>query len=223
MVAVMRLPVGPHPHSHGENGMFTPPVYSFAGSSPLTRGKRTSRTARSVREGLIPACAGKTAGSFPEWSPFGAHPHSRGENLSVVALYDSGSGSSPLTRKKHVRRACRPPRPGFIPAHAGRTQARPWTSWLPPARPRSREENPADDEWLMGCCSSSPLTRGKQAASRGCCVAAWLIPAHAGKTKCLSVDVVGNSAHPRSRGENCLVVLRWTGRCGSSPLTRGKL
>ena len=99
MVAVMRLPVGPHPHSHGENGMFTPPVYSFAGSSPLTRGKRTSRTARSVREGLIPACAGKTAGSFPEWSPFGAHPHSRGENLSVVALYDSGSGSSPLTRK----------------------------------------------------------------------------------------------------------------------------
>ena len=80
MVAVMRLPVGPHPHSHGENGMFTPPVYSFAGSSPLTRGKLDPQSDQRNAHGLIPAHAGKTLRALARVKRLRAHPRSRGEN-----------------------------------------------------------------------------------------------------------------------------------------------
>ena len=50
-----------------------------------------------------------------------------------------------------------------------------------------------------------------------------LIPAHAGKTadSIRSISPVG--AHPRSRGENAISRPSIISRCGSSPLTRGKL
>ena len=80
MVAVMRLPVGPHPHSHGENGMFTPLVYSFAGSSPLTRGKLDPQSDQRNAHGLIPAHAGKTLRALARVKRLRAHPRSHGEN-----------------------------------------------------------------------------------------------------------------------------------------------
>ena len=64
------------------------------------------------------------------------------------------------------------------------------------AHPHSRGENASFGRGTPLATGSSPLTRGKQAASRGCCATARLIPAHTGKT-------------PPSTG--------------SSPLTRGKL
>ena len=70
---------------------------------------------------------------------------------------------------------------------------------------------------------SSPLTRGKQAASRGCCVAARLIPANAGKTFCVPAIRAWTRAHPHSRGENTTKKRSVPIRTGSSPLTRGKL
>ena len=69
---------------------------------------------------------------------------------------------------------------------------------------------------------SSPLTRGKLLAIEPLEVSRRLIPAHAGKTDVPGVGESGDSAHPRSRGENLIgapVVLR---AGGSSPLTRGK-
>ena len=69
---------------------------------------------------------------------------------------------------------------------------------------------------------SSPLTRGKQAASRGCCIAARLIPTHAGKTATRTTPRPGTPAHPHSRGENCVLRIRLRCSLGSSPLTRGK-
>ena len=150
-----------HPHSRGENQERTAPMPGPLGSSPLTQGKRCMilPTGRPVR--LIPTHAGKTAGSFPEWSPFGAHPRSRGENASAVSAAYPASGSS-------------------------------------------------------------PLTRGKQAASRGCCVAARLIPAHAGKTTSTATRACFAWAHPRSRGENERPSFLRSPQLGSSPLTRGK-
>ena len=131
-------------------------------------------------------------------------------------------GSPPLTRGKPVRRRLVRFWVGLIPAHAGRTQARPWTSWLPPARPRSREENPADDEWLMGCCGSSPLTRGKLTQPKLLSATGRLVPAHAGKTRLAASSWTARRAHPRSRGENKRMNLVEGSPSGSCPLTRGK-
>ena len=69
---------------------------------------------------------------------------------------------------------------------------------------------------------SSPLTRGKQAASCGCCVAARLIPTHAGKTLPNHDQTGVSKPHPRSRGENSVYGIAITAMSGSSPLTRGK-
>ena len=50
-----------------------------------------------------------------------------------------------------------------------------------------------------------------------------LIPAHAGKTRTLSLMVFISWAHPRSRGENTNPPMTRRPASGSSPLTRGKL
>ena len=49
-----------------------------------------------------------------------------------------------------------------------------------------------------------------------------LIPAHAGKTESPREGLTHVVAHPRSRGENFLMLLRLVTCPGSSPLTRGK-
>ena len=49
-----------------------------------------------------------------------------------------------------------------------------------------------------------------------------LIPAHAGKTVCVCPIAGWKAAHPRSRGENHVMVMTRVCRVGSSPLTRGK-
>ena len=69
---------------------------------------------------------------------------------------------------------------------------------------------------------SSPLTRGKRQRHRGRNQGDGLIPAHAGKTRARARGFGRRWAHPRSRGENPKRSASKAGRCGSSPLTRGK-
>ena len=90
------------------------------------------------------------------------------------------------------------------------------------AHPRSRGEKLGDDALSATPTGASPLTRGKQAASRDCCVAARLIPAHARKTTCIPKRQSALRAHPRSRGENVSPPAGRPRRPGSSPLTRRK-
>ena len=132
-------------------------------------------------------------------------------------------GSSPLTRGK--RRPCwaRRPRPGLIPAHAGKTPCGLVEARTSAAHPRSRGENwrtGALTVWLWG---SSPLTRGKPARPVVGASGWGLIPAHAGKTAFATRWSRASVAHPRSRGENMMQVKGDNGIEGSSPLTRGKL
>ena len=163
MVAVMRLPVGPHPHSHGENGMFTPLVYSFAGSSPLTRGKLDPQSDQRNAHGLIPAHAGKTR-KWPRLtrSPV-AHPRSRRENRPCDSHSAAIAGSSPLTRGKPSAAPLGDPQWRLIPAHAGKTAHCLGSGPATWAHPRSRGENEAHCLVPSGVYGSSPLTRGKQA------------------------------------------------------------
>ena len=121
---VSARPHGPraHPRSRGENTGGQLSGRRCVGSSPLTRGKRPTRTrpaptrgssplTRGKRRfglrgggagGLIPAHAGKTDGASRHPSPSRAHPRSRGENSSAPWLTGCFHGSSPLTRGKPV-------------------------------------------------------------------------------------------------------------------------
>ena len=132
----------------------------------------------------------------------GAHPRSRGENSLKLECDAPLSGSSPLTRGKHRR-------------SLGRSRT-------PVAHPRSRGENGRPVHEAHGRPGSSPLTRGKRFRVHGRRRGHRLIPAHAGKTWCLTARSALKTAHPRSRGENGHGSARASAPAGSSPLTRGK-
>ena len=89
-----------HPRSRGENLTRLALTIEGAGSSPLTRGKRTPSRRDRDRRRLIPAHAGKTTRRLPARPRWRAHPRSRGENCRVRGRRGREAGSSPLTRGK---------------------------------------------------------------------------------------------------------------------------
>ena len=182
MVAVMRLPVGLHPRSHGENVIDDGEARTGGGSSPLTRGKRGARHDLVDCVRLIPAHAGKTVPQGPRRSVSRAHPRSREENYAGASDVLRRNGSSPLTRGKRHACSARPVRDRLIPAHAGKTSPIRTRQSPSGAHPRSRREN---KQLLVAAASqrgSSPLTRGKLSSGHDGSFQRGLIPAHAGKT-----------------------------------------
>ena len=191
-----------HPRSRGENGLLLRGVDKATGSSPLTRGKRSGRAARTQTRG--------------------DHPRSRGENLGDAEAPGYHWGSSPLTRGKRLTDLDQSQTLGIIPAHAGKTRTRPDLIRAPGDHPRSRGENHTRkilNPWLGG---SSPLTRGKLASVSSNAPCARIIPAHAGKTTPRRRTPLTSRDHPRSRGENMTQPGEDMQATGSSPLTRGK-
>ena len=110
-----------HPRSRGENNPTTATFLAERGSSPLTRGKQLRASRPFARSGLIPAHAGKTRVVVLRAGQVGAHPRSRGENISMHENLGSWSGSSPLTRGKRNELLQRLRVRRLIPAHAGKT------------------------------------------------------------------------------------------------------
>ena len=191
-----------HPRSRGENGGVHCLRRREEGSSPLTRGKLHQTVEWNHSIGLIPAHAGKTM--RPGLSPRegGAHPRSRGENITKTPAGVRIRGSSPLTRGKPGRTGARAVTRRLIPAHAGKTPARSRNNATGPAHPRSRGENSPPGGATVSSEGSSPLTRGKR--------------------KRISRKIDNSRAHPRSRGENTRPASIDGWSMGSSPLTRGK-
>ncbi len=130
-----------HPRSRGENAEYGLEDNPDLGSSPLTRGKRPRHALPRSELRLIPAHAGKTWS--PGWpgSSGQAHPRSRGENALMAEWGFPQSGSSPLTRGKHVPVVQGHLVGRLIPAHAGKTSLSAAWTVIEGAHPRSRGEN----------------------------------------------------------------------------------
>ena len=153
---------------------------------------------------------------------YAAHPRSRGENLPQIASLIPTVGSSPLTRGKQGEKCTLTLAARLIPAHAGKTVASAHMCVDQEAHPRSRGENPSASRAGLLRPGSSPLTRGKRSLHLQPRNPGRLIPAHAGKTADAATAQGLDWAHPRSRGENQIQVLKAHLGDGSSPLTRGK-
>ena len=151
-----------------------------------------------------------------------AHPRSRGENNHLDSPAHYELGSSPLTRGKRDAPIDLGELARLIPAHAGKTDWHLCAFRSGRAHPRSRGENNAQSVAAATGKGSSPLTRGKHAVPRVRDHRPRLIPAHAGKTHSRFRTARTWRAHPRSRGENCLLASACRLIQGSSPLTRGK-
>ena len=113
-----------HPRSRGVYPL-VPRLYDgIQGSSPLARGLLGEDPAGIELGGIIPARAGFTRGPRAECDPSWDHPRSRGVYVRQTSSSPRISGSSPLARGLHPRRAPQRLPPRIIPARAGFTRGR---------------------------------------------------------------------------------------------------
>ena len=210
-----------HPRSRGVYRRGAPDGGRDAGSSPLARGLPTGQAMRLALRGIIPARAGFTCRS---WQPVvcpADHPRSRGVYLASAPAAWSASGSSPLARGLQLQPVFAQLTPRIIPARAGFTAGRPWSSGEGADHPRSRGVYVPPPVHRRPPPGSSPLARGLREAS----VREWfrerIIPARAGFTRRPETRARTSTDHPRSRGVYRHSVLESSNHAGSSPLARG--
>ena len=113
-----------HPRVCGENESMAYWESYEEGSPPRVRGKQGAHVKCGNRQGITPACAGKTL-ARPRESGFNRdHPRVCGENRLLVVKKNPGEGSPPRVRGKpnflwHKRKSL-----GITPACAGKTRTR---------------------------------------------------------------------------------------------------
>ena len=171
--------------------------------------------------GLIPARAGNTLQPRHTRINTRAHPRSRGEHCPAPGRLAAVLGSSPLARGTltAILRACG--RVGLIPARAGNTGEKLYSSGVAGAHPRSRGEHIGAVYVSVSVVGSSPLARGTRFIPDALMQSSGLIPARAGNTRLIRSRVSEMRAHPRSRGEHSSRRLVIPSSLGSSPLARG--
>ena len=174
------------------------------------------------REGLIPACAGKTAMRHVPSGVVAAHPRVCGENEHQEAVKAQYSGSSPRVRGKPAAASTFPALSGLIPACAGKTRGCSRAGTPRPAHPRACGENDVHAEASVRFEGSSPRVRGKRAPPSSAGHRGRLIPARAGKTRKPPASPPPETAHPRACGENDVPAAPVLPQLGSSPRVRGK-
>ena len=145
----------------GENFDFHLPHLLPPGSSPRVRGKRNIGPSKTLKAGLIPACAGKTHSSSLNRFSTRAHPRVCGENSRWSAWATPARGSSPRVRGKLPRESDSTARNRLIPACAGKTRNLSPRSVHLAAHPRVCGENVGVVRDEIARQGSSPRVRGK--------------------------------------------------------------
>ena len=186
---------GEHVCEHGR-------VHPIRGSSPHVRGAPNLKTDYLPVPGIIPACAGSTISSMRYRIMAWDHPRMCGEHNDAGYLNGPTTGSSPHVRgalyyiflrhpvkgsSPHVRGAQRQDRFnqsgfGIIPACAGSTSRRTWTSCMTRDHPRMCGEHHVPVQEYVPAAGSSPHVRGAREADNGRARLAGIIPACAGST-----------------------------------------
>jgi len=110
-----------HPRIRGEHARTSGARERRAGSSPHTRGARSSRRRLSKALGIIPAYAGSTAYNALQRPGWGDHPRIRGEHARRGRTGPGRAGSSPHTRGALVVSHPILSEYRIIPAYAGST------------------------------------------------------------------------------------------------------
>ena len=171
------------------------------GSSPRVRGAGLRPGRDRPLRGIIPACAGSSAGLGSSCPARWDHPHVCGEQWVSIDYGITNPGSSPRMRGAVDRDVVLAVVLGIIPARAGSscksdTRARsPWDHPRACGEQRQLEIVP----WLYG--GSSPRVRGAGSPCRGCRSGSW--------------------DHPRACGEQPSSSLAKFLAVGSSPRVRG--
>ena len=192
---------GDHPRIRGEHVGERLPVGRPYGSSPHTRGARSSVCIDCRTPRIIPAYAGSTTGcSGCHWRARD-HPRIRGEHFVLTAGHPPDEGSSPHTRGARRRPRVYPISSRIIPAYAGSTASAIARATSTQDHPRIRGEH-----------------RGRP---RVYPISSRIIPAYAGSTGPAQKGALDGRDHPRIRGEHIVAWMAKHENAGSSPHTRG--
>ena len=173
-----------------------------SGSSPLARGTQPEPGAVCHHGRFIPAGAGNTPFGLVASRSQPVHPRWRGEHMPSKVRNEPSYGSSPLARGT---RSCRRPDQEvvrFIPAGAGNTPRSDGQKEWCAVHPRWRGEHNTPTTAPAAPGGSSPLARGTRNAVKPRIGNGRFIPAGAGNTLGLLVQVVDHAVHPRWRGEH---------------------
>ena len=111
---------GAIPAQAGKPFQYVPPPAIEEGLSPAQAGNRRHRRHAGARRGAIPAQAGKPPSSRSTYGLIRGHPRAGGETICAATSSFLVAGPSPRRRGNpgtHVRGT---PRPGAIPAQAGK-------------------------------------------------------------------------------------------------------
>ena len=210
-----------HPRSRGVYGLAHVYLYLTCGSSPLARGLLGVGRVRDSSRGIIPARAGFTRRPLGVTGPYTYHPRSRGVYRRTRAGLATHLGSSPLARGLRTLVVFIGVPSGIIPARAGFTFTRPYTSSYVRDHPRSRGVYQDTCHAAHKSPGSSPLARGLPRPVSESIRFRRIIPARAGFTfSLLSIHRLPQD-HPRSRGVYSSSSSSNHIKNGSSPLARG--
>ena len=176
--------------------------FPVSGSSPHTRGARSSRPRTACLPGIIPAYAGSTRWRRRASGTGRDHPRIRGEHVPKAIFSPKLRGSSPHTRGARQTGLEYGLRERIIPAYAGSTMASYRLDLMTQDHPRIRGEH-VDYECLTTCYDgSSPHTRGAHVDPESLTLEDRIIPAYAGSTASPASIPATVRDHPRIRGEH---------------------
>ena len=150
-----------HPRLRGENYVRKDYSDDLPGSPPLARGKPPSPLLRCSRDGITPACAGKTLHVALMDVANKDHPRLRGENVRPLENLVIFQGSPPLARGKLSADEWRLLEGRITPACAGKTRTTGWITRILRDHPRLRGENISIFGSSSSISGSPPLARGK--------------------------------------------------------------
>ena len=115
-----------HPRMRGKDLPATGRRLRGLGSPPHARGRLQKRFSYEFRNGITPACAGKTSGPPTRSLRRRDHPRMRGEDGAMSCLGRTSRGSPPHARGRRRGERNRESPNGITPACAGKTaQAHP--------------------------------------------------------------------------------------------------
>ena len=103
LARIFREALGDHPRVCGEHLWYCPHGQRYEGSSPRMRGTLSLRSARKMRQGIIPAYAGNTISAASCICSSRDHPRVCGEHMNVNVDIDNATGSSPRMRGTHAQ------------------------------------------------------------------------------------------------------------------------
>ena len=210
-----------HPRMRGEHSVRPVPVVAGAGSSPHARGTPKVSYMIHTPNGIIPACAGNTAGICPVPKAMRDHPRMRGEHVKVVYCPHRQMGSSPHARGTPEIMAGSSRTNGIIPACAGNTFVTEHSRRPAGDHPRMRGEHASMQLFVHEIPGSSPHARGTQGRRECEDAAGGIIPACAGNTVVPFFIFLLRVDHPRMRGEHRRINSYHRCLWGSSPHARG--